>query len=148
MIDPVALQAALGIPLAYGLPEALMCCGGHGAPLAPVYLARCERAGDGGQRLLNLGGWRISRPAWPRHPVRFSITGPANGRSMNGSRRWKGTHDVGGCVLQAAGQRGRGYWSSCWTMTGSGKFPEVSLRPLRFMTGMVRGLAFEDGAAT
>tara|TARA_R110001592_G_scaffold299599_2_gene570653 strand:+ start:248 stop:1378 length:1131 start_codon:yes stop_codon:yes gene_type:complete len=149
LIDSVALQAALGIQLAYDFRSADVAAGGHGAPLAPVYHgALLERAGDGASAVLNLGGVANITARMADGTLFAFDTGPANGPIDEWvAGHGKGTHDVGG-AFAAAGQAQEGLLAQLLDHDWFRELPPKSLDRYDFNAGMAKGLSFEDGAAT
>jgi len=149
LIDPVAMQAALGIPLAYDFRSADVAAGGQGAPLAPVYHgALLERAGDGASAVLNLGGVANITARMADGTLFAFDTGPANGpidEWVEGHAR--GTHDVNG-AFAAAGRVHEGLLAQLLDHDWFAELPPKSLDRYDFNASMARGLSFEDGAAT
>jgi len=149
LIDPVAMQAALGIPLAYDFRSADVASGGQGAPLAPVYHgALLERAGDGASAVLNLGGVANITARMADGTLFAFDTGPANGpidEWVEGHGR--GTHDVNG-AFAAAGRVHEGLLVQLLDHDWFAELPPKSLDRYDFNASMARGLSFEDGAAT
>lgn len=149
LIDPAALQAALGIRLAYDFRTADVVAGGQGAPLAPVYHgALLDRAGDGASAVLNLGGVANITARMADATLFAFDTGPANGPIDE----WvvahgKGTHDVGG-AFAAAGRAQEALLTQLLAHDWFRELPPKSLDRYDFNAGMARGLSFEDGAAT
>ncbi len=149
LIDPVGMQAALGVPLAYDFRTADVAAGGQGAPLAPVYHgALLERAGDGASAVLNLGGVANITARLVDGTLFAFDTGPANGpvdEWVEGHGR--GTHDVDG-AFAAAGRVHEGLLAQLLDHDWFAQVPPKSLDRYDFNASMARGLSFEDGAAT
>tara|TARA_R110002094_G_scaffold131606_1_gene124647 strand:- start:2227 stop:3357 length:1131 start_codon:yes stop_codon:yes gene_type:complete len=149
LIDPLGLQTALGVPLAYDFRTADVAAGGQGAPLAPVYHgALLERAGDGASAVLNLGGVANITARMADGTLFAFDTGPANGpidEWVEG--HGKGTHDVGG-AFAAAGRVHEGLLVQLLDHDWFAELPPKSLDRYDFNASMARGLSFEDGAAT
>jgi anhydro-N-acetylmuramic acid kinase len=149
LIDPVAMQTALGVPLAYDFRTADVAAGGQGAPLAPVYHgALLERAGDGASAVLNLGGVANITARMTDGTLFAFDTGPANGpidEWVEGHGR--GTYDVGG-AFAAAGRVHEGLLAQLLDHDWFAELPPKSLDRYDFNASMARGLSFEDGAAT
>lgn len=149
LIDPGAMQAALGVPLAYDFRSADVAAGGQGAPLAPAYHgALMRRMGDAAAVVLNLGGVaNITAMRADGSLVAFD-TGPANGpidEWVEGHGR--GTHDAGG-AFASAGRVHEGLLLQLFEHQWFAEAPPKSLDRYDFNASMVRGLSFEDGAAT
>lgn len=149
LIDAPALQAALGVPLAYDFRTADVAAGGQGAPLAPAYhAALMNRLGGEPAVVLNLGGVaNITARTADGTLIAFD-TGPANGPIDEWvEKHGKGTHDAGG-ALAAAGQVDQARLARLLTHDWFAEAPPKSLDRYDFNAGMAEGLSLEDGAAT
>lgn len=149
LIDAPALQAALGVPLAYDFRSADVAAGGQGAPLAPAYHgALMNRLGGEPAAVLNLGGVaNITARTGAGTLIAFD-TGPANGPIDEWvEKHGKGTHDAGG-ALAAAGQVDAARLARLLTHDWFGEPPPKSLDRYDFSAAMAEGLSLEDGAAT
>jgi len=149
LIDAAALQAALGVTLAYDFRTADVAAAGQGAPLAPAYHgALLERAGDGASAVLNLGGVANITARMADGMLFAFDTGPANGpidEWVEG--HGKGTHDAGGAYA-AAGRVHEGLLVQLMDHDWFQELPPKSLDRYDFTASMARGLSLEDGAAT
>jgi anhydro-N-acetylmuramic acid kinase len=149
LIDGPALQAALGVTLAYDFRTDDVAAGGQGAPLAPAYhAALLERLGDEAACVLNLGGVANITARMSDGALVAFDTGPANGpidEWVEG--HGLGTHDVGG-RLAAAGRVHEGLLDQLMDHDWFDQPPPKSLDRYDFNASMVRGLSVEDGAAT
>jgi anhydro-N-acetylmuramic acid kinase len=149
LMDAPALQAKLGLPLAYDFRSADVAAGGQGAPLAPVYhRALLERESSASGAVLNLGGVANVTACLAGGDMLAFDTGPANGpidEWVEGNEA--GTHDAGG-RLAARGRVHEGLLAQLlehpWFQTP----PPKSLDRYDFNASMARGLSLEDGAAT
>lgn len=149
LMDAAALQAKLGLPLAYDFRSADVAAGGQGAPLAPVYhRALLERESAAAGAVLNLGGVANVTACLAGGDMLAFDTGPANGpidEWVEGHDA--GTHDAGG-RLAARGRVHEGLLAQLlehpWFQTP----PPKSLDRYDFNASMARGLSLEDGAAT
>ena len=149
LIDAPALQAALGVPLAYDFRSADVAAGGQGAPLAPAYHgALMAGLGDGPLAVLNLGGVaNITARASDGSLTAFD-TGPANGpidEWVEGHGR--GTYDRDGRFARA-GAVHEGLMQIVFKHPFFAEPPPKSLDRYDFSASLARGLSFEDGAAT
>lgn len=149
ILDAAALQAALGLPLAYDFRSADVAAGGQGAPLAPAYhAALLDRLGAPPAAVLNLGGVaNITARSADGTLIAFDA-GPANGpidEWVEGHGR--GTQDRGG-ALAAAGRVHEGLLAQLLDHPYFLSAPPKSLDRYDFNASMVRGLSLEDGAAT
>ncbi|WP_422120067.1 anhydro-N-acetylmuramic acid kinase [Hyphomonas johnsonii] len=149
LIDAGALQARLGIRLAYDFRSADVGAGGQGAPLAPAYhKALLERAGTGTSAVLNMGGVANITARMSDGSLIAFDTGPANGPIDEWiASHGRGTHDVGG-ALAAAGRANDGRLAELLDHAWFSERPPKSLDRYDFNAGMARGLSVEDGAAT
>ena len=149
LVDPFALQKAMGVPLVCDFRSADVEAGGQGAPLAPAYHgALMDRLGGEAAVVLNLGGVANITARLSNGTLIACDTGPANGPIDEWvERHGKGTHDAGG-RLALAGKvdtaRLARLMSHSWF---SEKLPK-SLDRYDFNAGMAEGLSLEDGAAT
>jgi anhydro-N-acetylmuramic acid kinase len=149
LVDPFALQKAMGVPLVCDFRSADVEAGGQGAPLAPAYHgALMDRLGGEAAVVLNLGGVANITARLSNGTLIACDTGPANGPIDEWvERHSKGTHDAGG-RLALAGKvdtaRLARLMSHSWF---SEKLPK-SLDRYDFNAGMAEGLSLEDGAAT
>jgi anhydro-N-acetylmuramic acid kinase len=149
LVDPFALQKAMGVPLVCDFRSADVEAGGQGAPLAPAYHgALMDRLGGEAAVVLNLGGVANITARLSNGTLIACDTGPANGPIDEWvERHGKGTHDAGG-RLALAGKvdtaRLAQLMSHSWF---SEKLPK-SLDRYDFNAGMAEGLSLEDGAAT
>jgi len=149
LIDPFALRAAMGVPLACDFRSADVEAGGQGAPLAPAYHgALMDRLGGEAAVVLNLGGVANITARLSDGTLIACDTGPANGPIDEWvERHGQGTHDAGG-KLALAGKvdtaRLARLLSHSWF---SEKLPK-SLDRYDFNAGMAEDLSLEDGAAT
>ncbi len=149
LIDAPALQAALGVPLAYNFRSADVAAGGQGAPLAPAYhAALMNRLGGEPAVVLNLGGVaNITARTADGTLIAFD-TGPANGPIDEWvEKHGKGTHDAGG-ALAAAGQVDEPRLARLLAHDWFAEAPPKSLDRYDFSAAMADGLSLEDGAAT
>lgn len=149
LIDAPAMQAALGVPLAYDFRTADVAAGGQGAPLAPAFhAALMTRLGGEPAAVLNLGGVaNITVRTGDGTLIAFD-TGPANGpidEWVEGHGR--GTHDAGG-RLAGAGRVHEGLLAQLLDHGWFDEAPPKSLDRYDFNASMARGLSLEDGAAT
>jgi anhydro-N-acetylmuramic acid kinase len=149
LVDPFALQKAMGVPLVCDFRSADVEAGGQGAPLAPAYHgALMDRLGGEAAVVLNLGGVANITARLSNGTLIACDTGPANGPIDEWvERHGKGTHDAGG-RLALAGKvdtaRLARLMSHSWFAE---KLPK-SLDRYDFNAGMAEGLSLEDGAAT
>lgn len=149
LVDPFALQKAMGVPLVCDFRSADVEAGGQGAPLAPAYHgALMDRLGGEAAVVLNLGGVANITARLSNGTLIACDTGPANGPIDEWvERHGRGTHDAGG-RLALAGKvdtaRLAQLMSHSWF---SEKLPK-SLDRYDFNAGMAEGLSLEDGAAT
>lgn len=149
LLDGVALQAGLGLPLAFDFRTADVAAGGQGAPLAPIYHgALLERMQGEAAAVLNLGGVANITGRAADGTLSAFDTGPANGpidEWVEGHGR--GTHDEGG-RFAAGGHVHEGLLAQLCEHPWFGEEPPKSLDRYDFNANMARGLSFEDGAAT
>lgn len=149
LIDPQALQKAIGVPMVCDFRTADVEAGGQGAPLAPAYhAALMDRLGGEPAVVLNLGGVANITARLSDGSLIACDTGPANGPIDEWvERHGRGTHDAGG-RLALAGKvdtaRLAQLMDHPWF---SEKLPK-SLDRYDFNAGMADGLSLEDGAAT
>ena len=149
LIDGPAMQAALGVALAYDFRSDDVAAGGQGAPLAPAYhAALLERLGGDAACVLNLGGVANITARMSNGSLVAFDTGPANGpidEWIEG--HGLGTHDEGGCFA-GAGRVHDGLLVQLLDHDWFDQPPPKSLDRYDFNASMVRGLSVEDGAAT
>lgn len=149
ILDAPALQAGLGVPMAYDFRSADVAAGGQGAPLAPAYHgALLSRLGDEASCVLNLGGVaNLTAKLGDGTLIAFD-TGPANGpidEWVEGHDR--GTADIDGRFARA-GAVHEGLIAQLFEHPFFVEAPPKSLDRYDFNANMARGLSFEDGAAT
>lgn len=149
IFDAHAFQAGIGCPLVYDFRTADVAAGGQGAPLAPAYhSALLDRLGEGAACILNLGGVaNITAQQSDGTLIAFD-TGPANGpidEWVEGHGR--GRFDEGGKAA-SAGCVHEGLLAQLFDHPWFAETPPKSLDRYDFNASMVRGLSFEDGAAT
>ena len=149
LMDAPALQARLGLPLAYDFRSDDVAAGGQGAPLAPVYhRALLERDSNAAGAVLNLGGVANVTACLASGEMLAFDTGPANGpidEWVDGHDA--GTHDVSG-QLAARGLVHEGLLTQLLEHPWFQMPPPKSLDRYDFNASMARGLSLEDGAAT
>lgn len=149
VLNADALQAALGIPLAYDFRSLDVAAGGEGAPLAPIYhKALLARSGYANAAALNLGGVANVTICEADGTLTAFDTGPANGpidEWVEGHGR--GTYDVDG-ALAGAGHVHEGLLAQLLDHPYFEEAPPKSLDRYDFDANLVRGLSLADGAAT
>lgn len=149
ILDAAALQAGLGVAMAYDFRSDDVAAGGQGAPLAPAYhAALLTRLGDETSAVLNLGGVANITVRLSDGTLIAFDTGPANGpidEWVEGHDR--GTCDVGGRFARA-GAVHEGLLAQLFEHPFFSAPPPKSLDRYDFNANMARGLSFEDGAAT
>ncbi|MEL6858086.1 MAG: anhydro-N-acetylmuramic acid kinase [Pseudomonadota bacterium] len=149
LMDAPALQARIGLPLAYDFRSDDVAAGGQGAPLAPVYhRALLDRDSAAAGAVLNLGGVANVTACLTSGEMLAFDTGPANGpidEWVEGHDA--GTHDAGG-QLAARGRVHDGLLAQLLEHPWFQMPPPKSLDRYDFNASMARGLSLEDGAAT
>ena len=149
LMDGASLAKQIGVSVAHDFRSADVAAGGEGAPLAPVYhRALLERLGGGPAAVLNLGGVANITARLSDGTLMAFDTGPANGpidEWVEGHER--GVHDEGG-RFAAAGHVHEGVLAGLFEHAWFDEAPPKSLDRYDFNASMVRGLSFEDGAAT
>ncbi|MEM1150275.1 MAG: anhydro-N-acetylmuramic acid kinase [Pseudomonadota bacterium] len=149
LIDAVAMQAALEMPLAYDFRSADVAAGGQGAPLAPAYHgALLDRLGQGASAVLNLGGVANITARTASGTLIAFDTGPANGpidEWVEGHGR--GTYDAEGRFAKG-GSVHEGLLAQLFEHPFFVERPPKSLDRFDFNASLARGLSFEDGVAT
>ncbi len=149
LIDPLALRAALGVPMVCDFRSADVEAGGQGAPLAPAYHgALMDRLGSATACVLNLGGVANITARFADGRLIAFDTGPANGpidEWVEGNGL--GTHDAGG-RLALAGKVHTGLLAQLLDHDWFSEAPPKSLDRYDFNASIARGLSVEDGAAT
>lgn len=150
LLDAEALQAVLGMRLAYDFRSADVAAGGQGAPLAPAYHSALlrRRADSDASAVLNLGGVaNITYRGSGGRLVAFD-TGPANGPIDEWvEAHSKQTHDEDGALATAGEVHEdaiRRWLSASWF----DRPPPKSLDRFDFSASLAEGLSLEDGAAT
>ncbi len=149
ILDALALQARLGIPLAYDFRTPDMRAGGQGAPLAPAYhRALLHKSGFENSAIVNLGG--VSNITFLGKEGRLYAfdTGPANGPIDE----WVEAHGLGsydrGGALASRGRVHEGLLVQLLDAPYFDQKPPKSLDRYDFNANLVRGLSPADGAAT
>ncbi|WP_233355941.1 anhydro-N-acetylmuramic acid kinase [Henriciella aquimarina] len=150
VLDPGAMRAELGVPVAFDFRSNDVAHGGHGAPLAPAYHAALLRQLGAGQSaaVLNLGG--VANITYRKRDGSLYAfdTGPANGpidEWVEGHDA--GTHDEGG-RLAASGRVHEGALTQWMAHPWFDEPAPKSLDRFDFNASLARGLSLEDGAAT
>lgn len=149
IIDAEALQAELGLPIAYDFRSEDVRAGGEGAPLAPVYhRALLKRNETERAAVLNLGGVGNITLCEPDGSLTAFDTGPANGPIDEWiEAHARGTYDVDGKIA-GAGTVHEGLLAQLLEHPYFDEAPPKSLDRYDFNANLVRGLSLEDGAAT
>ena len=149
LLDASALQAALGVPMAYDFRSNDVAAGGEGAPLAPAYHGALMERMDGDDTVfLNLGGVANITARGAGGDLVAYDTGPANGPLDEWiERHGKGSHDAGG-AFAAAGRVDEAFLVRLMEHPYFTAPAPKSLDRYDFPAQMVDGLGFEDGAAT
>lgn len=150
LIDASALQAGLGVPLAFDFRSADVVAGGQGAPLAPAYhLALMDiRASDTPMAVLNLGGvGNITYRDKTGMALAFD-TGPANGPIDEWiEQHGAGRLDQGGAIARS-GEIDHERVAILLERRYFKEAPPKSLDRFDFNADMASGMSLADGAAT
>ena len=150
LIDPGAMRAELGVPLAFDFRSNDVVRGGQGAPLAPAYHAALLRrlVHAEAAAVLNLGG--VANITYRKSDGSLFAfdTGPANGPIDE----WVEGHGAGqldeGGRLAAAGRIHEGALTDWMSHPWFDEPAPKSLDRFDFNASLARGLSLEDGAAT